>query len=239
MSRGNSKIVTQSDMFASELEQSFAKALQKEMVESRRQHQSTTIDQINEIMGNRPRYTSVEEAVRDMRARTGLSVYLKMTEAERDDFAKKAQFATEPPVASGSGVMPNADVAMLETEPAIEVKLDEQDQSGQKPKLLKEHAIIDSTIKNFIEDRHGNVHVHAVLDHVHKLFQQENIPSDEWEDRNLRTYINSLITSEKVNSLSGESDYAGYDTLGRIDHQDQGESEKEDAFAILMPAKSS
>jgi hypothetical protein len=237
MSRGGNKIVTQSDMFANELERTFAKNLHKENVQSRRQYEAVPIDRINEIIGNKSRYTSVEEAVSDMRSRTGLATYLKMTEAERRDLAKTAQFATEPPMMSGSGIVPS-DEAQLTTEPSIEVELGDDEESNKKmPKLCQEHPIIDSTIKNFIEDRHGNVHVHAVLDHIRRLFQQENIPSDEWEDRNLRTYINSLITAEKVNSHTGDSDYAGYDTLGRLDQSDQDQSQKEDAFAILTPAK--
>lgn len=57
----------------------FAKSIEKtekEAVESRKQ-QDSTYDQISQILGTKSKYCNVEEAVADMRKRTGLSDFLQ------------------------------------------------------------------------------------------------------------------------------------------------------------------
>jgi hypothetical protein len=69
-----------------------------EQARKRQIQQASIVNQINNVMANPPRYATVEDAVADMRDRTGLNTYLiTMKQAEQKSKLKKiiAQFNSE------------------------------------------------------------------------------------------------------------------------------------------------
>lgn len=66
----------------------FSKNLEKEAVKSKREDYSL-FDQINNILGNKSKYSSVEEAVLDMQKRTGLFDVLSKRKEASAQLAKK------------------------------------------------------------------------------------------------------------------------------------------------------
>jgi hypothetical protein len=58
----------------------FTNNLEKEAVKSKQEDYSL-YDQINSILGNKSKYSTVQEAVEDMKKRTGLSLYLDQLKA--------------------------------------------------------------------------------------------------------------------------------------------------------------
>lgn len=68
----------------------FAKHIDKQSVESKRNTDYSIYDQISSIMhGNKPKYPSVEAAVTDMRERTGLAEYTKQLRAKEEQSQSK------------------------------------------------------------------------------------------------------------------------------------------------------
>ncbi len=69
--------------------ENFAKDLQKTSVQSRQQDEST-YDQISNILGNKSKFSSVEEAVQDMRRRTGFEAFIN-AKSEKENNKKIAE----------------------------------------------------------------------------------------------------------------------------------------------------
>ena len=68
----------------------FAKHINKQSVEPKSQADYSIYDQLSSIMrGNKPKYPSVEAAVKDMRERTGLAEYTKQLRAEEEQTQNK------------------------------------------------------------------------------------------------------------------------------------------------------
>ena len=64
--------------------------LGKNSVESKRNSDFSIYDQLSSIIrGNKPKYPSVEAAVKDMQERTGLAAYIKQLQAEKEQEQKK------------------------------------------------------------------------------------------------------------------------------------------------------
>jgi hypothetical protein len=181
-------------------------------------------DQITDILGNKSRYATVEEAVKDLQDRTGLAKYLQMCEAEQAEVTKVAQDIND------------THVKEPKTEEELEVTLDPDSDEMKYPKLLQDHPEIKKFIENFVKSRNGFVHVPAVVESIRIIFRNDNFTSDELEDKHLRKFINEVIIKEKA---LHEGDNAGIDIdLGKLDHStDTQVEENNDAFSILMPAK--
>lgn len=185
-------------------------------------------DQINDILGTKSRYATVEEAVTDMHGRTGLATYLQMCESEKSEVLKTA-FDKQ-----------NIEMNTNESDSdrtELENSIDPDSDQNHYPQLLKDHPEIESFINNFIKDRNGYIHVPAVVESIRIIFRNEDFSSDELEDKHLRKFINEAIIKEK--SLH-ENDNSGTDIdLGKLDNtSDSSQSEENnDAFSILMPVK--
>jgi hypothetical protein len=86
-------IVKQSDWRSAKSESSliddFQKNLEKLSVQPYRSEEDSIYNQISSIMGNRPRFSSVQAAVRDMQNRSGLTDYLKKLNSESQTNSKK------------------------------------------------------------------------------------------------------------------------------------------------------
>lgn len=74
----------------------FVENLEKNAVQSR-EKDSSTYDQISQILGKKSKYSSVEEAVQDMRKRTGLEAFLN-AKAESEKKSKKTASTDVEPV---------------------------------------------------------------------------------------------------------------------------------------------
>lgn len=75
----------------------FANAFEKESAKSKSQSYSL-YDQINGILGQKGKYSTVEEAVNDMAKRTGLSDYIEQVKQAQDMMESQNPFAKMPEV---------------------------------------------------------------------------------------------------------------------------------------------
>lgn len=86
-------IVKQSDWRSAKSESSliddFQKNLEKLSVQPYKSEEESIYSQISSIMGNKPRFNSVQAAVRDMQNRSGLTDYLKKLNSENQINTKK------------------------------------------------------------------------------------------------------------------------------------------------------
>lgn len=213
---------SEQDLSAPDWFSEFSSNLQKMSVESAHRDKAL-FDQISEILGNKSRYATVEEAVQDLQKRTGLAQYLQMCEAERAEVHKNAADHT---------VMKEDPSTQVEEE--LEVTLDPDTDEVQYPKLLQEHPYIDRFIRNFISSRHGYIHVPAVVEAIRNIFKNDNFTSDELEDKHLRKYINELIIAEK--SQQNQESYDNVD-LGKIPSSSTDTDQQADFFAIFNTVK--
>lgn len=118
----------------------YSKNLQKNSVHSL-EHDRSTYDQISEIMGTKSKYSTVEDAVKDMRARTGLDLYLTQVAAT----VKQAS----------------------EKEEELEVTLPGDD----TPSVFAEHPEVEKFIRKYVDSRKGHTSIAAVLVDVGRLFK--------------------------------------------------------------------
>ena len=86
-------IVKQSDWRSAKSESSliddFQKNLEKLSVQPYKSEEESIYNQISSIMGNKPRFNSVQAAVRDMQNRSGLTDYLKKLNSQNQSDSKK------------------------------------------------------------------------------------------------------------------------------------------------------
>lgn len=81
----------------------FTKNLEKQSVESRSKSSNSIYEQINAIMGGKPKYSSVAQAVEDMKERSGMTSFLNKMQARANEESvkKKANakvFETNPQI---------------------------------------------------------------------------------------------------------------------------------------------
>lgn len=223
MTRGRSTlgISRHSDEYISEDHwfKQFEKKLEKGAVQPR--NPQTLFDQINSIMnGTKARYNSVEDAVEDMKARSGLTAYLERlstsSEESSDDNRKVAQNNTE------TARSPENDQNQ-----AMEKKI---------PIVFKKCPQASDTLDNYIRDTKGNLPVPAIIDKLKSIHRGDVSDAKDWEDDNLILEVSKRnLEAKKTNPES----YQNYAHLGTRDTS--GESEVDpsnrDAFFALNPAK--
>lgn len=222
MSRGRSHlgITRQSDEFISEdhwLKQ-FEKKLEKGGVQPRTPQ--SLFDQINSIMnGTQSRYTSVEDAVEDMKARSGLTAYLenlnKSSEDSSDDKRK---------------------VAHTETSRNSESEEDEDGDGAKKVIVFQKCPQISETLDNYIRDTKGNLPVPAIIDKLKSIHRADVSDAKDWEDDNLILEVSKRNLDAK---RSNPDSYQNYAHLGTRDTSGESEIDpsNRDAFFALNPAK--
>jgi hypothetical protein len=148
----------------------FVETLQKTSTQSVEQDKST-FDVISEIMGTKPaRYSSMDEAIKDMHDRSGLMVYLKQIQSAGESAQTKT--ASE----------------------NLEVTLDAE------PELLTERPALKQVILNIVEGRMGHTNVESVLHKLFELFRNDGIESKHLEDKQLKQYVSDVISSVKSNN---------------------------------------
>jgi hypothetical protein len=144
----------------------------KTIVEVQRDRQkaiSSYIVNLQNILNNKPAYASVDEAVRDMRERTGLNTYLTRI-AQR-----------------------NADGTLSE---ASTKKVLAMINEGSLPEVLKKDKYKDIVkdiieyLKQKIDNRHGHINAYSLQEEISKLYKLDLEDSLSPE---IKEYIESLI----------------------------------------------
>lgn len=185
------------------------KSLQKDAVQSRNTDQSI-FDQISSIMNNKSKHSSVEDAVNDMKNRSGLTAYLDKINKISNNYNTKK-------VASDVNHVINKKVNL-------------------KPIVISKCPKIEETISNYIESTRGNLPIPAIIDKIRSIHQGDVSEASDWEDDNLIRYVSHLNLKAKSNNYNIDDN--NYRNLGKKDHHDDEiDPSNVDAFYSLSPAK--
>lgn len=181
---------------------------QKLAVQPRNPNQSSLFDQINSIMnGAKSKYPSVEAAVDDMKARSGLTAYL--------DKVRGASIDGQPvKIAS-------------DTNNTIDKRI---------PIVFRKKPDISKTLDNYIRDTKGNLPVPAIIDKLRSIHQSDVTDGKDWEDDNLILEVSKRNLAAKRSNPDSYDSYAnlGSRDVGTAADIDPSNG---DAFHGLMPAK--
>jgi hypothetical protein len=194
--------------------QQFAKSLQKGAVQPRSTDQSL-FEQINSIMNTKSKYPSVDAAVEDMKARSGLTAYL-----EKEDISKMST--------PNSG---NKKIASDQNK-VIDKKVDME----IVPIVIKKCPAIKNTLENYVRDTKGNLPIPAIVDKLRSIHQGDVSDAKDWDDDKLLHLVSKLNLNAKKNNPAV---FENYSNLGT--HEKMNDSEIDpsnvDAFHSLNPVK--
>lgn len=211
-SRHQSIISRQSDENISEDHwlKNFQNSLQKGAVQPRNVD-SSLFDQINSIMNGKTKskYTSVEAAVEDMKARSGLTAYLdKVSKVDNTSNTKVA--SDEQPVANKK--------------------------TNSTPIVFQKFPQIKKTLENYIKDTRGNLPVPAIIEKLRSIHNKDVSDAKDWDDNNL---IKEVSRQNLMAKADNPSNFQNYDHLGSRDHDNDSEIDPSntDAFHSLEPVK--
>jgi len=189
----------------------FEKKLHKDAVQPRSVDQSL-FDQINNIMNNRStsKYTSVEAAVEDMKARSGLTAYLEK------DFSK---VSTEESVNSKK---------------TASDKNDKQDKTT--PSVMIKCPAVKQTLENYIRDTKGNLPIPAIIDKIRSIHQGDVSDAKDWDDEKLIRLVSKLNLGAKRDNPEA---FQNYQNLGKREQMSESDFDQSnvDAFHSLNPVK--
>lgn len=218
---------------------------------------ASMINQVNNILSNPPRYATVDDAVQDLRERTGLNSYLKNIKASKkrtkkasirkrdyDGLLTEANAKSLVDVISGkkklltkANLEKKSDVLLNRIED-LEDKV--EDLEDKIPECLKKYdaqAIEDiiSFLKNNIENSHGLSSTVPQLQHdiIHILGPKYNINYEDINNGEFSKFINKFI-------LDAQSKYGPTETspmLGQGVGQDLNSDENQDYWAGMMPIR--
>lgn len=147
----------------------------------------SVVNQINQSISGRPRYATVEDAVKDMRERTGLDKFLN----EKTSSERKAD-----------GTLTRS--AQLSIINEINV-----------PDVIKNNSDADNIItfvRNRVDSTNGAVKIPELQHELFNTFQ--SLSANDVEDTNVIDWINGLITEAQANHTYDSKDYSG---LGKLD----------------------
>lgn len=179
MSRGGFKI-TRSDYYETDSSDRidwldrFARDLDKKNSEpksavevARARNNQSIIDQINSIVGNKPRHSNVESLVQEMQERTGLKEYLQRNSASQTQ----------------------SKVAALPEQNEKKVILENLNNK------LREKII--NFIKNRIETHRGLVSLPAIQEEIISTFKNEGAQPQDINNPEVANFINQVIIDER------------------------------------------
>lgn len=176
---------------------------------ARKRNSQSYLQQIVNIIGNPPRYATVEDAVQDMRERTGLNAYLdKMKTADNGESKKKVNKS-----ASEKCVLP---------------------ESLSKYKDVAED--IENFVQNNINNTHGLASTVPQLQYdILSVFGlRYGIESQDVMNHEVAKYLNDCILEAQKNLNSSNKIPASIgDGVGRVDVDDYDD---QDAWSGFMPA---
>lgn len=205
--RHQPSVIRESDSASSEDNwmHQLAKNLETNAVEPR--NQKSMYDQINNIMNTKKsKFSSVDDAVQDMRERSGLKAYLdKVKSAAARKAAKTAQ---------------------------VQVP---QTPQASTPTIFTQAPMVKNTLENFVRETRGNATVSATLEKIKEIHRMDVPDPKDWEDENLIKYISNLKQTEKAKYPQNDAEYMELGKAPRLLDKDI-DAENEDAFRSLMPA---
>jgi hypothetical protein len=189
----------------------FEKKLHKDAVQPRSVDQSL-FDQINNIMNNKTtsRYTSVEAAVEDMKARSGLTAYLEK------DFNK---------------------VSTKETSKSKKIASDQNTKEDKTtPSVIIKCPAVRQTLDNYIRDTKGNLPIPAIIDKIRSIHQSDVSDAADWDDEKLIRLVSKLNLGAKRDNPEV---FQNYQNLGRREQMSESDFDQSnvDAFHSLNPVK--
>ncbi len=185
----------------------FQKSLQKDAVQPK-SVDSSLFDQISTIMNGKPKYTSVQSAVEDMKNRSGLTAYL-------DKIKTSETYGDNSKTAS----------------------VDQNDAKSKKktPKVIQKKPNIADTIQNVIRDTKGNLPVIAIIEKVRSIHHNDVSDDNSWDDDDLLLHVSDLnLKAKKDNSNNEDNRNLGKSDTSNGSDVDPANT---DAFYALTPAK--
>lgn len=216
-SRYNSIVSRNSDENVSEdhwLKQ-FEKTLQKGAVQS--VSKDSFYDQINAIIGGtKSKYSSVADAVEDMKERSGLMAYLNKVKAAEDNIKNK--------IAS-------------DNQDAFDKKIPiEGNPKVLLPIVIRKCPHVENTLKNFITSTRGNSSLPAIIDKIKSIHKSDVSNVEDFDSNDFMKYVSELNLKEKTKN---PSTYENNHDLGKLDDLNDSDVDPSntDAFNSLNPAK--
>lgn len=187
----------------------FEKKLQKEAVQPRSTDQSL-FDQINSIMNNKSsKYSSVEDAVEEMKARSGLTAYLErdLNKISNEEDSNKKTAAD---------------------------KNNTQDKTT--PDVIVKCPAIRKTLENYIRDTKGNLPIPAIVDRLKSIHHVDVSEDKYWDDEKLLRLVSRLNLGAK---RENPEVFQSYQNLGVREQLSESEFDPSnvDAFHSLNPVK--
>jgi hypothetical protein len=162
-----------SNSIASDMERALAAHFERSAVQPR---ENSLYDQISSIInGTKSKYSSVDDAVKDMQERSG---FLEHTKTANSYFEQKklAQTQTQQPT-----------------------------EDEQEPALFKSDPKIKETFDNYITDTRGNVSVPAVMERVKNIHKRDVDDDSLWNDDKLTEYISNKCEELKQSNPNTDS----------------------------------
>ncbi len=190
------------DRFAKELSEN--KALSTVVDKTRERDQKSMLDQISYLIDKKPRYASVESAVKDMQERTGLSEYIKRLSVKNEGEKKIAQ----------------------EKEPVIDV---EKILEKFGPELAKK---VMTFVKNKVESSEGNLATGAIIADLVRTLKGDGLDEADVSTSDFSAWINQM--RDKVKERFPANDVKDDCNFGKDVPDNQNIDEGNDVFKNMM-----
>jgi len=165
-------------------------------------------DQISSIVGSKSKYSSVEDAVIEMKERSGLTAYLKTSDKQSNQ-NKIAQIK----------------------------RLAQANINKPLPKLIKENPDIQRTFENVMSGDGQNSDLPAIIGRVQSIYSKStNIDDNDWDDPALNEYVSDLKLQQQQKHFSNDTNE--FNLGKNLDLNDaEVNTSADDAFASLTPVK--
>jgi hypothetical protein len=183
--------------------QDFASNLEKGAVQSRKQD-SSIYDQISSIInGNKPKYSSVEDAIRDMQERSGLLAYQNRIKAMATKIAGTTEEVQAP-----------------------------TDTNKAEIKVFKLNPQVQQTIDNYIDDTNGDLPIPAIVEKIKAIHRNDITDDAAWNEDELMKYINKQCVEAKKKHPSIDDSNANLGKLPHFDDKDIDPSNMDALFSL-------
>lgn len=215
-------------------------AKQQETAVEKSRIRANMISQVNNIMKNPPRYATVDDAVTDMRERTGLNEYLKQVAKDernvktasadpRDDDGLLTRGAAKSLVAQISGkkkILRSANLGTLDID--LPAPMSEKYNSDAAEDIV-------AFIRNNIENSHGLAATIPQLQHdiLHVLGPKYRLQAEDIMNPSMAKFISQFILEAQSKLGPTEKSPSLGDGVGR---NESSEEDNQDYWAGMMPS---
>lgn len=174
---------------------------------ARARNNQSIIDQINSIVGNKPRHSSVEGVVQEMQERTGLKEYIKrMSSTEQQD-----------------------KVAAIPNEEVKKKIIFEKFGPAIREKII-------NFVKNRIATHRGRVPLPAIQDEIINTFRNDGVQPQDVNNPEVAGFINQVIIDERRNTPSLDVNDVNLGRGVGVQDMDDDDGSNSDFFRGLLPA---